>query len=189
MFWENFLPNFLSDLAAGVILGFVLALYIENRQKIGERKKQREELLILVKKELMMNYESIDTRIEKLEREYIVEFPGLKDEYWSVMSNTGQLSSVIQDAQLMERLSKAYYLIKAIKFVEQQYYQVRSNARSLLRIEEQVAEITNPLRNDLINGYKTLRKYMELFLKKEDFKEIPYEKEDPTNIQFPDKKL
>ncbi|MBA4420221.1 MAG: hypothetical protein C0391_03655 [Anaerolinea sp.] len=133
VFIENAMGNWFATMI-GVLIGILIAMEInrlqqenqeENERKVREKNEMEHKVKILrlLKKELEYNHSALlERQSEKdgeLQREVFVN--RLKDELWNAFSDGGELQW-INDLQLLDVLSTAYYYIRIIIFLEEKYF-------------------------------------------------------------------
>lgn len=163
MFWDNFWPNFFADLSVGLILGLGVALWLSRRETEAEKTKRKKDLLRMVKKELEDNKNHLRQNSEKIRDEgklFSPCLPGLKDEYWRVLSDGGEIKWISDDFELLEKMSVAYHYIGSVKKTELDF----NDAVLDLREYSSLATSSNErrkrtLRLWLLDGYGNVEKY------------------------------
>jgi hypothetical protein len=136
---KAFVPSTMGNWFAtviGVVVGIPIALGLSRwQEKEQERREQstreeeastrKAEILRLIQTELKHNYDQIEGSTIRAEngsktnnREVFIE--GLKDELWNAFSDGGEVRW-IRDLQLLHNISVAYYYIRRIMHLENQY--------------------------------------------------------------------
>ncbi len=131
-FQESTLSNYLSTIA-GVIAGIPVALWLsslQQRQQEGkdrhakeiEHRERKRRILVLLEEELQYNKTMLLTRAEAEKRQEAVSpFLGMKNDLWITFSTSGELEW-IDDVQLLNCMSLAYYHTRLIINLEQFVY-------------------------------------------------------------------
>jgi len=131
-FRDGFLGNLFATII-GVIVGIPIALELNRvqqerqiRDKQESEKKEKSQhksrLLTLIKNELDYNRQLLVQLIEQQDDSpKIVAYLGLKNDLWNSFSDSGELQW-IDDLELLDSISTAYYHIRNIIPSEEKYF-------------------------------------------------------------------
>lgn len=131
-FREGALSNFLATIV-GVVAGIPIAIWLARQQQVEQEKaeavaKQREKqqrqrkILSLIVSELELNQGILSDRVNRIcEKRTAINVPGVKNDLWSAFSDGGELEW-LDDVQLLDVLSQAYYHIRWIINLEMLYF-------------------------------------------------------------------
>ena len=118
MFWQDFWPNFISDLLAGGIIGSLFAWFVGVRLSRLERSEHQKEVelnekrraiqyLELIQKEIEVLMEKLPTELKNFSetgwgREIRIETP-----FWDTVDKSGDLPRLV-DPSLLQSLTEFY---------------------------------------------------------------------------------
>lgn len=129
-FWESVASGLLAT-AAALIGGIPIALSIDRAIKKKEQAHQAKEtrtkeleLLGLLKEEIEVCQSMLERRKQHPENLHIQP---LKSDLWHAASAAGKLN-LIQNPQLLNKLSAVYYLIDMVRKIEEQGYKAARSA-------------------------------------------------------------
>jgi hypothetical protein len=128
-FRDSFLGNLFATVI-GVIAGIPIALWVsrvqqnnqENAEKVSKEREAKEraiKILRLVKKELEFDVNQLKKQAKGIAefKEGFITTDGQKDELWNAFSDGGELQW-INDLQLLDTISMAYYDIRRVMNLE-----------------------------------------------------------------------
>lgn len=125
-FWDNAMGNILTTIIA-LIAGIPTALWVDRRIKSGEEnrkyisdRKREKNLLELIKEELEFSYKSLFLSGKKGNKTSITIQP-LKSDLWDALVSSDE-TKYIEEPNLLNRISSAYYVLKIIKNMEKHAY-------------------------------------------------------------------
>ena len=130
-FRDNLMGNWFATMI-GAIVGILTAIEInsmiektENAKKELEEKQRKKKILGLIKEELEFNLDKIKSRRLNLEKtgKRSVSIPSMKDELWNAFSDGGEIEW-INDPQLLDTITRAYYYIRSVIYLEDKYFDV-----------------------------------------------------------------
>jgi hypothetical protein len=125
LYRDSFFGNWAATVI-GVIFGIPIALELNRRQVAAEKQreesKRRKRILGLLHKEISYNKKEMTKRAETTPGERLVLMPGLKDGLWRAFSDGGELQWV-QDPDLLDVVSSAYYYVKALIYLENRFFE------------------------------------------------------------------
>lgn len=123
-FWDNAMGNMLATILA-LIVGVPIALGIdrfnlrqEDRRKLEEAKEKNQEILALIKQELVFNLDRLRDRESDPNN---LPFHPYQLDIWEAFSDSGQISRII-NSQILNRIASAYSIIKIERFIEKNCY-------------------------------------------------------------------
>lgn len=123
-FWDNAMGNMLATVLA-LIAGIPIALWIDRRaksseenQKRFEKKRREKEILRLIKEELDFSYNSLFLAGKKGNISSLTVQP-LKSDLWEALVASEE-TKYVDDPNLLNRISSAYYILKTVKNIEWQ---------------------------------------------------------------------
>lgn len=129
-YWDGAMGNWLATMA-GIIGGIPIALElnrlimrVEDRKKSIEEKLRERDLLLLVKEELHFDKDRLEERVNNPTGLPLYPF---KSDLWDAVSDSGEIK-FIKDPGLLNRIASAYYIIKAVKNIEEQCYRASRSA-------------------------------------------------------------
>jgi hypothetical protein len=125
----------------------------------------------MIKKELNDNLLQIkgvkDYQLHHENRMYNPILPGLKDEYWRVLSDGGEIKWVSDDFVLLERMSIVFHYIGSVKRLEHKFNDTILGFQSFRNINGEVNErVKRSIRITLLDGYNNVEKYTNEVLKR-----------------------
>lgn len=118
----------------GAIVGILIALEINRYQQETQEKRERQvqereksarktKILTLIRGELELNRQILFSTIEKQRiHPKVVPLTGMKDDLWNAFSASGELQW-IDDLELLDSISTAYYYIRRIIPLEEKYFE------------------------------------------------------------------
>ena len=129
-FRQNLIAGLLSTLV-GLLIGIPIALRLNHIQEqndlvktANEDKERKKNIVTIVRNELLFNKGLLtDRQPNEKNSDRIVTTENLKDESWNSLSDGGELK-YINDPELLDIISKAYYYIRIIKYLEDKYFEV-----------------------------------------------------------------
>lgn|GEM_PF-3499644 len=135
---DTFLGNLFATII-GIFIGIPIALEIsryqsaiqekqEKAKREWERLARKQRILNLVEHELIYNRDLLSAMVEKQgSAPGIVTYLGLKNDLWNALSDGGELHW-IDDLKLLDSITKAYYHIRRIIFLEEKYFDPEFNS-------------------------------------------------------------
>lgn len=129
-YWDGAIGNWLATVL-GVLCGIPIAVEIQKYNSLAEDKKQllielkrEKELLLLVKEELLFNYDRLSDRVGNTTDLPLHPF---KIDLWSALSDSGEIK-YISSRPLLNRIASAYHIVGVVKNIENQCYQASRGA-------------------------------------------------------------
>jgi hypothetical protein len=169
-FVDNTMGNWFATMV-GLAAGVPIGLWINHRQQEEQERAQKQELdrvarerkikiLSLIRKELSFNKDILDGLVRDQEsRPGVFCVTGLKVVLWDALSDGGELQW-IDDLELLDRLTNAYYHLTALIFLERQYFDpyfqtavTSDDGRNTYAGERVVRNVTN-MRPGVLNAVK-----------------------------------
>ncbi|MDP1678283.1 MAG: hypothetical protein Q8L88_15605 [Bacteroidota bacterium] len=128
-FRQNLMAGLLSTLV-GLVIGIPIALRLNHIQEKNDLTKKENEdierkrrIIKIIQNELLFNNDRlVERQPNEQNAERIVTTETLKDELWNSLSDGGELR-YINDPELLDLISKAYYYIRIIKYLEDKYFE------------------------------------------------------------------
>lgn len=129
---DTFFGNLLATII-GVFIGIPIALEVNRYQSASQEKQEeatraqerlarKQRILNLVEQELIYNRDLLSAMVEKQKSApAIVTYLGLKNDLWEALSDGGELHWV-DNLKLLDSITKAYYHIRRIIFLEEKYF-------------------------------------------------------------------
>lgn len=105
----------------GIPIAFEINKFItrqEKKRKLKEAKEKNQEILSLIKQELVFNLDRLKDR--ESDPNSLPPHPYQLD-VWETFSDSGQISRII-NSQVLNRIASAYSIIKIERFIEQNCY-------------------------------------------------------------------
>lgn len=125
-FWDNAMGNMLATIIA-LIAGIPTALWVDRRIRSGEEsrkyisdRRREKNLLELIKEELEFSYKSLFLSGKKGNKTSITIKP-LKSDLWDALVSSDE-TKYIEEPNLLNRITSAYYVLKIVKNIEKQAY-------------------------------------------------------------------
>lgn len=125
-FWDNAMGDILTTIIA-LIAGIPTALWVDRRIKSGEEsrkyisdRRREKNLLELIKEELEFSYKSLFVKGKKGNKISITIQP-LKSDLWDALVSSDE-TKYIEEPNLLNRISSAYYVLKIVKNIEEHAY-------------------------------------------------------------------
>ena len=125
-FWDGAIGDLLATVIA-LIAGIPIALWIDRQVKKNEdREKNRlarieeNKRLSLIREELDFNFNSLFLKGKKGNVSTMTVQP-FKTDLWDALVTTGEII-YIENPDLLNRITSAYYILKTVKDIEQQAY-------------------------------------------------------------------
>jgi hypothetical protein len=130
-FRDSLMGNWFATMVgalAGILTAIEINNSLENKEKQNkevEETQRKEKILSLIKEELTFNLDELLLRRPNQQEQKIrtAKLPGLKDELWNAFSDGGEIQW-INDPQLLDAITKAYYYIRSVIFLEEKYFDV-----------------------------------------------------------------
>lgn len=183
--FQSLSADFWSNLAAtiiGVVVGIPIALLVNDIIQKSETKKQKKQILISIKGELILNLRAATNILEVFERDgHLVSTPFMKDEFWKTITHGGEFQWISQDIDLVGKLSGIYHSIYISKFLEIHYYDLMINNPGMIGMpirELKYKEACHPVEkvfDDLKLSYFVTTDLIEKILKDRQFANIKLE--------------
>lgn len=126
VFWDNSMGNLLATvlaLIAGIPIAFMVDRFIQKKQsedEFEEDRKREYKILTVIKEELEFSYKSLFLSGKKGNTNEIKIQP-LKSDMWSALLASEEIKD-IEDIDLINRITSAYYVLNLVKDIEHQAY-------------------------------------------------------------------
>lgn len=135
-FWDNTFGNLLATVLA-LVAGIPIALWVDRQIKKGEEekkyfseRKREKEVLLFIKEELEFSYKSLFLNGKKGNTTNMTIQP-LKSDLWDALISSEE-TKYVENSNLLNRISSAYYILKVVKNIEEQaYIALRTSALSV----------------------------------------------------------
>jgi hypothetical protein len=149
--WENFCPDFLSNLLAtflGLLGGIPLALWLNRINEDRTQKERERDIIAALKREMGVNRNKAQEKIAAVDAgKGVLALPGMKYEFYNMLINGGELKWVMRNSDFVQRVSTVFQTAKVINHLEVHYSETMGTFTDLEKAERVKSNLSGSIKN------------------------------------------